>query len=84
MCISLDHGLGFPAAQALKFVRRRSGLPMPSGKGMPQIMPPKIMDFSPQQRIAPSLGVDLDNRIAFISGSSDRPGAVPALPWQLD
>ena len=48
-------------------MRRHARFSMPSGKGMPQVMPPKILNLCPLQRIAPSLGVDLDDWISFVS-----------------
>lgn len=66
MRITLRHGPGFPTAQALQFVRRSSGLTMPSCERMGQIIPPKILNPGPLQCIAPSLAVDLDDWIQFI------------------
>jgi hypothetical protein len=39
---------------------------MPSGKGMPQIMPPKIQNSGTLQRIAPCLGIHLDHWLTVI------------------
>jgi len=39
---------------------------MPSGKGVPQIMPAEILDTCPIWRLVPCLGIDLDNRLAVI------------------
>jgi len=44
---------------------------------MPKVMPPKIMNFCPQQSIAPSLGIDLDSQVASIR---ENVGLVIALP----
>lgn len=72
MRIPLHHMLCFPAAQTLQFMRWRSCFPMPSGKGVTQVMPAKILNPGPLQRIAPSLGVDLDDWMAIIGKNVHR------------
>jgi len=54
-----------------------ASLTMPSSKGVPQAMPSEIMNFSPQQRIAPNLGVDLDDWIALVNENMGRVIALP-------
>ena len=46
---------------------------------MPQVMPPEILNSRPLQRIAPSLGVDLDKWIALESKNMGRIIALPPL-----
>lgn len=40
---------------------------MPCGERVSQVMPPKIRNLSPLQRVPPCLGVDLDDWIALVS-----------------
>ena len=79
MSVALDHGLGFPAAQPLQFVRWCACLAMPSRKSVAQIVPPEIIDSCPQQRIAPCLGIDLDDGILFVGEHVTWVVAVPLL-----
>ena len=67
--------------QTLKLVRRRACFTMPSGEGMPEAIPAEITDSCPQQRIAPSLRIDLDDWIALISENMSRVIAVPPLQY---
>lgn len=67
MRITLHHRLRFQDAQALQFVRGSSGLPMPCGKGVPQVMPAEINYSDPLQSIAPRLSVGLDDWTSLVS-----------------
>lgn len=74
------HGLSFPTAKPLEFMRRRTGLKMPSGEGMPQIMPAEILDSSPLQCVVPCLHVHLHHGIALVGENVGQ--AIPLPPFQ--
>ena len=59
MGITLHHFQRFPAAQALQFMGGRSRLPVPCCKGVPQVMPPEILNTRTLERRPPCLGNDL-------------------------
>lgn len=71
--------MDFLATKPLEFVCRCPSLPVPGGIGVPQVMPPEILNPGSLQRIAPSLGVDLDDRIAVVSENMGRVIALPPL-----
>lgn len=64
--ISLNHGLCLPPAQALQFVRRCSCLAVPGCKRMPQVIPAEAVNTRQLQCLAPGLGIDLQDGIAFV------------------
>ena len=57
----------------------RASFAMPRRKRVTQIMPAEIMYFSPQQRIAPSLGVYLDDGVFLIGEHVARVVTLPPL-----
>ena len=83
MRITLHHGLGFPATQPLQLMFRCTRLPMPCGKAVPQVMPPKILNLGPQKGIGPCLGVDLDDWISLARENMSRVIALPPLKADL-
>ncbi len=46
---------------------------------MPQIMPAKILDANPNQRLVPCLGVDLDDWLAVIGENISLVGSLQPL-----
>lgn len=79
MGVPLDHRLRFPSAQTLQLECRCSRLAMPSREGVPQVMPPEILNSGPLQCIAPRLGIDLDNWISLVAENMGRVIALPTL-----
>lgn len=62
VCIPPHHVGRLPPAELLEHVKGCAKQDMPVRPRMPQIVPPKISDPGPLQRLAPCLGIDLPNR----------------------
>lgn len=62
MRVAADHGRGLPTAQFLQGMQRSPGLDVPTGPGMPQVVPPEIVDAGAHQCLSPRLGIGLQDR----------------------
>jgi hypothetical protein len=59
----LSHDItALPPAELLQHMERRSGLSVPTCRGMPQVVRTKILNHDPPQRRSPSLRIDLAYR----------------------
>jgi len=62
MSVSTNHFHRLPGAELLQNIQERARLGMPTGPRVPEIMPPKMADVSPLDRLAPGItpGLVLD------------------------
>ena len=64
--VALDHVRGLPAAEALKLMGRGSGLTVPGGERVPQIVPLEVLDPCSRQGRVLGFGVHVGHRGAPI------------------